>query len=123
MKGERSVLRRTLRFARRTILLLTALVLVWAVVHHVMAALESRESPPPGKLVEVDGKQMHVVTAGSGGHTIVLLSGLGTAAPALDFSRPASRIVTLEGHHYLHWTRTDDIAEHVRAFLEETDNG
>lgn len=40
---------------------------------------------PYGELVPVDGKQMNVVVSGTGEETIVLLPGLGTAAPALDF--------------------------------------
>ena len=40
---------------------------------------------PYGELVPVDGKQMNVVVSGSGDETIVLLPGLGTAAPGLDF--------------------------------------
>ncbi|WPF80853.1 alpha/beta hydrolase [Sanguibacter sp. 4.1] len=38
-----------------------------------------------GELVPVDGKQMNVVVSGTGDETIVLLPGLGTAAPGLDF--------------------------------------
>jgi len=40
---------------------------------------------PYGDLVPVDGKQMNVVVSGTGDETIVLLPGLGTAAPGLDF--------------------------------------
>lgn len=57
-----------------------------------------------GTLVPVDGKQMNVVDTGvpaqagvgPGAETIVLLPGLGTAAPALDF---APLISQLEGAH------------------------
>ncbi|WP_423920708.1 alpha/beta fold hydrolase [Frigoribacterium sp. 2-23] len=45
-----------------------------------LAAIE-----PYGELVPVDGKHMNVVISGTGGDTIVLLPGLGTAAPGLDF--------------------------------------
>lgn len=38
-----------------------------------------------GEFVPVDGKQMNVVVSGTGDETIVLLPGLGTAAPGLDF--------------------------------------
>lgn len=38
-----------------------------------------------GELIPVDGKHMNVVDSGAGEETIVLLPGLGTAAPALDF--------------------------------------
>jgi len=37
-----------------------------------------------GELVPVDGKEMNVVVSGSAADTIVLLPGLGTAAPGLD---------------------------------------
>ena len=40
---------------------------------------------PYGETVTVDGRTMNVVVAGDGDETIVLLPGLGTAAPALDF--------------------------------------
>jgi pimeloyl-ACP methyl ester carboxylesterase len=38
-----------------------------------------------GERVPVDGKEMNVVVSGAGDDTIVLLPGLGTAAPGLDF--------------------------------------
>ena len=38
-----------------------------------------------GETVTVDGRAMNVVVSGDGEETIVLLPGLGTAAPALDF--------------------------------------
>lgn len=40
---------------------------------------------PPGQMVEVDGHKMHVYTEGEGEHTIVLLTGFGTACPYVDF--------------------------------------
>ncbi|RDW16498.1 alpha/beta hydrolase [Oceanobacillus arenosus] len=50
-----------------------------------MNVYEQKKYSAVGELVEVDGKNMHVYTEGAGDHTIVLLSGFGTAAPALDF--------------------------------------
>ncbi len=50
-----------------------------------MTAVEKKKYPPIGQLVEVDGRDIHVYTKGRGENTIVLLSGLGTTAPALDF--------------------------------------
>ncbi len=38
-----------------------------------------------GQHVSVDGKQMNVSIQGQGEETVVILSGFGTAAPALDF--------------------------------------
>lgn len=50
-----------------------------------MTANEQKKYPPIGELVDVDGKNMHIYTKGDGDNTIVLLSGLGTAGPTLDF--------------------------------------
>lgn len=40
---------------------------------------------PIGQLVEVDGHNMNVYSEGEGEHTLVFLSGSGTACPVLDF--------------------------------------
>ncbi|GAS97933.1 alpha/beta superfamily hydrolase/acyltransferase [Mycolicibacterium canariasense] len=56
-----------------------------AVVHAVASKVEASDIVSYGELVPVDGKKMNVVIRGSGNDTIVLLPGLGTAAPALDF--------------------------------------
>lgn len=54
------------------------------------AFLEQQETPSTaqyGELVEVVGGSLNVVRAGTeGGQPLVLLSGLGTIAPALDFA-------------------------------------
>ncbi|CAM5498148.1 alpha/beta fold hydrolase [Leifsonia shinshuensis] len=47
---------------------------------------------PYGEKIPVDGKKMNVVDTGTGDETIVLLPGLGTAAPALDFQPLISRL-------------------------------
>ncbi|MDQ0643913.1 alpha/beta fold hydrolase [Microbacterium murale] len=55
------------------------------VVNVVATAVEKDSIESYGQLVPVDGKQMNVVVSGAGDETIVLLPGLGTAAPGLDF--------------------------------------
>jgi pimeloyl-ACP methyl ester carboxylesterase len=50
-----------------------------------LTAAERRAHPAPGMLVDVGGRRMHVLVAGSGGPTIVLLPGLGTPSPVYDF--------------------------------------
>ena len=47
---------------------------------------------PLGQLVEVDGHNMSIYTEGEGNHTIVFLSGHGTASPILDFKPLYSRL-------------------------------
>ena len=43
------------------------------------------------QMVEVDGKQMSIYTAGDGKHTLVFLAGSGATAPILDFLPFSSR--------------------------------
>ena len=43
------------------------------------------EKPAPGKLVNVNGCNMHVFSDGQGDKTFVFMSGCGTACPFLDF--------------------------------------
>jgi pimeloyl-ACP methyl ester carboxylesterase len=59
--------------------------IILVVTNQIMTAAEKKKYPPIGQLVEVDGRDIHVYTKGKGQNTIVLMSGLGTAAPALDF--------------------------------------
>ncbi|MGU3411431.1 alpha/beta fold hydrolase [Microbacterium sp. M1A1_1b] len=56
-----------------------------SVVNVVATHREASEITDYGQRVEVDGKRMNVVVRGSGAQTVVLLPGLGTAAPGLDF--------------------------------------
>ena len=69
-----------------TVLVILALVLLGSYVNHrVRLGMDEKLLSPPGKMVDVDGRQMHVYTEGSGDTTLVFLSGGGTCAPALDF--------------------------------------
>lgn len=61
------------------------LVATSTVANAVATHVASSEIEPYGHLIPVDGKKMNVVEAGDGAETIVLLPGLGTAAPGLDF--------------------------------------
>jgi len=61
------------------------LVATTAVVNVVATSAEASSITDYGQRVPVDGKEMNVVQSGDGEQTIVLLPGLGTAAPGLDF--------------------------------------
>ncbi|PPF43368.1 alpha/beta hydrolase [Pseudoclavibacter sp. AY1F1] len=85
------------------ILALPALTLATtSIANAVISTREIAEIRPYGQLVPVDGKQMNVVESGAGEQTIVLLPGLGTAAPGLDFQPliaeldDAYRVITVE---------------------------
>ncbi len=69
--------------------LLAALLVVLAIVFVYNKIMLKKEAhlfeQPLGKMIEVDGHNMCVYTEGDGEHTIVFLSGSGTASPILDF--------------------------------------
>ncbi|MCR8842325.1 alpha/beta hydrolase [Paenibacillus sp. SC116] len=73
------------KVTRNTVVVIAVILVSWIAFHHAISAYERSKHPAPGEIVEVDGKNMHVYSKGQGEHTIVLLPGLGTTAPALDF--------------------------------------
>ena len=64
---------------------LISLVVLWIAFHQIMVLFEKNKYQATGQLVEVDGNNMHVQVEGEGPKTILLLTGLGTSAPVLDF--------------------------------------
>ncbi len=83
-----------------------------------------------GEDVTVDGKRIHVYQTGEGDHTIVLLSGLGTYSPIVDFMPLAERlgqnnkVVIIE---YLGYGLSDDTnkertSEYIVEEIRETLN-
>ena len=68
-------------------IVLTVLLLcgMWFLFHTGMKMYEENKYPAIGEYVDMDGEKIHVYTKGEGEKTIVLLPGLGTAAPVLDF--------------------------------------
>ena len=73
---------------------------------------------PIGKYVEVDGHKMNIYTEGEGKHTLLFLSGSGTAAPVLDFKSLYSllssdyKIVVIEKFGY----GFSDVVDSERSF-------
>ncbi|WP_110929582.1 alpha/beta fold hydrolase [Bacillus massiliglaciei] len=70
---------------RNGLLAAAVLAVIWVSFNHIIKAHEQKKYAPIGQLVEVHEKKMHVYTKGKGDNTIILLSGLGTPAPALDY--------------------------------------
>lgn len=60
--------------------------LVGAILHATYFKEKLKQIKPYGRLVDVDGGQMHIYSMGSGGKTIILLPGMGTALPCADFA-------------------------------------
>lgn len=77
--------RRFVRALGVAVLVLVLLLGVMKVTDMTMTASERAANPAPGVMVDVGGRRMHVHTVGQGEASIVLLPGLGTPAPLLDF--------------------------------------
>lgn len=76
---KRSFLRRIVYALGALLVLLLLLAAVGAVYEAIASSRDRRMNPAPGRLVKVDGYQMHLVCAGAGSPTVVLESGLGDA--------------------------------------------
>ncbi len=91
---------------------------------------ERANATPYGERVQIDAGTINVSRAGDSGPTLVLLSGLGTPAPALDFAPlirelPGYRTVVVEGFGY-GYSDTDvrprtieNIAEELHSVLSK----
>jgi len=118
-------------FIRNIILVILAIILGWIIVNVAFTAFEQKKYLPIGQLVDVDGENIHIYTKGHGENTIVLLPGLGTAAPALDFEplinemSKKNKVVVVEPFGY-GWSditnkeRTvENIVEEIRLALQK----
>lgn len=72
------------RWLARGTLALIALALAGAVWHRAATEADRRRYPPPGRLVDIGGRRLHVQTQGKGSPTVVI-SAAGAAAP-LDWT-------------------------------------
>ena len=111
-----------------TVLLLLVFVIGGTWIYHSIAMKkEITSTPPPGKMVDVDGHAMHVYTEGKGEQTIVFLSGSGTSAPMLDFKplwsalSPKYTIAAVEKAGY-GWSDIADVSRNIDVMLEESRN-
>jgi pimeloyl-ACP methyl ester carboxylesterase len=97
--------RRVLRALGIAALVVVVMVLISAAVNAVLDQSERSSTAAYGERVAVPGGSLNVYRQGEGGPTIVMLTGYGTAAPALDFA-PLIRelddfqIVVVEGFGY-----------------------
>lgn len=78
--------RRALRRLGIAALVVLGLILVSTAVNLVMERAEKSSIPAYGERVVVGSSALNVYRNAGGGQPVVLLSGLGTAAPALDFA-------------------------------------
>lgn len=113
-----------LRYILFTIL---AVFVIWVTFSNTMTAFEQKKHQPIGEVVEVDGRNMHIYTKGEGANTIVLLSGLGTAAPSLDFAplinemSKNNKVVVVEpfGYGWSDMTKKERTVENIVEEIRE----
>lgn len=103
---RRRPFRRTLKTTGIIALTALGLTLASTAANALLEQQEKSSTAPYGDLVEVAGGEVNVVRAGTkGAQPLVLLSGLGTIAPALDFA-PLTReldaydVIVVEGFGY-----------------------
>ncbi len=99
-----------------------------AINHNYQLRKEVKEYPPPGSMVEVNYKKIHVIAEGKGEITLVFMAGHGTSNPTLDFKplwtrmKDHYRIVVVEKSGY-GWSETSNSPRDIDTILEETLKG
>ncbi|WP_427109019.1 alpha/beta fold hydrolase [Lysinibacillus xylanilyticus] len=68
-----------------TVAIFLVLITACYIIHQIKLSKEDKLFTPTGKMVEVNGHQMHVYVEGNGEETLVFMSGGGTSSPVLDF--------------------------------------
>ncbi|MTI48571.1 MAG: alpha/beta hydrolase [Firmicutes bacterium] len=105
--------------------LLIILIITSTINHNYKLKKESKEYPPPGKLIKVNGNKMHIYSQGQGDTTLVFMSGSGTSNPTIDF-KPLwmkmineYRIMVVEKAGY-GWSEISSNPRDIDTILEET---
>jgi len=97
--------RRVARAAGIAVIAFLVLAIIGALINVASEQAERRALPAYGERVAVDGGHLNVYRHGDTGPTIVMLTGYGTAAPALDFAPLIRelddyRVILVEGFGY-----------------------
>lgn len=109
------------------IILAVALVAVFGLMinHNHQLKKEAKDYPPPGNVVEVNNKKMHVYAEGEGELTLVFMAGHGTSNPTIDFKpiwmrmKDEYRIAVVEKSGY-GWSDASNSSRDIDTILEET---
>lgn len=121
------------RLVRNVFMILVGILLFIPAINFTLTKYEQATYNQPGELIEVNGKKMHVYSRGEGDHTILLMPGLGTAAPVLDFEPlidklvETNKVVVVEPFGY-GWSdladnerSVENIVEEIRTALKNTE--
>lgn len=108
------------------IIAVIAILLIATLVNHTnQLQKEAKKYPPPGDMVVVNGKKLHVYSKGEGETTLVFMAGHGTSNPTLDFKPLWMRLVdnyriaVVEKSGY-GWSETSNSPRDINTILEET---
>jgi pimeloyl-ACP methyl ester carboxylesterase len=108
------------------VIAIIAILLIAAAINHKnQLKREANEYPPPGNLVDVNGKKLHIYTDGDGDILLVFMAGHGTSYPTLDFKPiwmrliDEYRIAVVEKSGY-GWSETSNSPRDLDTMLEET---
>jgi pimeloyl-ACP methyl ester carboxylesterase len=101
------------------------LLIVSSINHGIKLKKERADYQPPGKVIEINGKKLHMYAEGEGDFTLVFLSGHGTSCPTLDFKPlwkrlvDQHRILVVEKSGY-GWSEVSGSPRDIQTILEET---
>jgi len=102
---------------------------VGAAYQAIATTIEDRLFPPPGTLVEIEGKQMHLFCQGEGSPTVVFESGMGNSGYSFLnihkqlagrtrvclYDRPSLGWSTVDET----WYMKDQVSQHLHSILEQ----
>lgn len=106
---------------------LLILLLIGSISEIVISKMEASKGKYPGKMIELKGRDMHLYIEGEGESSIVLVPGLGTPSPYIDFEPLWSRlskdnkIIVVERFGYGHSepSETERNFENIVAEMDE----
>ena len=99
--------------------------LISTIFHKYHLKNENQKYPPPGRLVQVNGNNMHLYSEGHGETTLIFMSGHGTSCPTIDFKplwmkmTNEYRIIVVEKPGY-GWSESSSSPRDIDTMLEET---
>ena len=109
---------------KKSCFVLLAFILIGIGLNKALTLYEKHKYQPLGTMVKVNNQNMHVYIQGEGKNTIVLMSGLGTAAPVLDFEplinvlAQNNKVVVVEPFGY-GWSDQTNTQRSVQNIIEE----
>ena len=108
------------------LLVVVILLLIASMINHRnQLKKEAKAYPPPGNLVNVNDKKLHIFKEGEGDITLVFMSGHGTSSPVMDFKplwmrlRNEYNIIVVEKSGY-GWSDASNTPRDIDTILEET---